>query len=244
MAPPLQYSCLENPRDGGAWWAAVYGVAQSRTQLKRLSSSKYKSSGQEGTVRTGRRTTDWFQIKTGVHQGCISLPCFFNLYAEYIMRNAGLDEAQAGIKIQFSSVTQSCLTLCIPMDCSMPGLPVHHQVPDFAQTHVHWVNDAIQPSHPLSSPSPPAPKPSQHQGLFQWVSPLHQVPKVLLEEIQLFSAKCRETSESILDDFKIEWDGNQGDYVKQSLKISCIIFLICISRLKTNEVNCQRRLRI
>ena len=81
--------------------------------------------------------------------------------------------------VQFSSVAQSCLTLCNPTDCSMPGLPVHHQLPEFTQTHVHWVSDAIQPSHPLSSPSPPAPNPSQHQGLFQWVSFSHQVAKVL-----------------------------------------------------------------
>ena len=58
--------------------------------------------------------------------------------------------------VQFSSVTQSCLTLCDPMDCSMPGLPVHHQLPECTQTHVHWVSDTVQPSHPLSSPSPPA----------------------------------------------------------------------------------------
>ena len=58
--------------------------------------------------------------------------------------------------VQFSSVAQSCLTLCDPKDCSMPGLPVHHQLPEFTQAHVHWVSDAIQPSHPLSSPSPPA----------------------------------------------------------------------------------------
>ena len=69
--------------------------------------------------------------------------------------------------VQFSSVTQSCLTLCDPMNRSTPGLPVHHQLPEFTQTHVHCVSDAIQPSHPLSSPSPPAPNPSQHQGLFQ-----------------------------------------------------------------------------
>ena len=62
---------------------------------------------------------------------------------------------------QFSSVTQSCLTLCDPMNHSMPGLPVHHQLPESTQTHDHWVGDAIQPSHPLSSPSPPAPNPSQ-----------------------------------------------------------------------------------
>ena len=68
---------------------------------------------------------------------------------------------------QFSSVAQSCLTLCDPMNCGIPGLPVHHQLPEFTQTHVHQVDDAIQPSHPLSSPSPPAPNPSQHQSLFQ-----------------------------------------------------------------------------
>ena len=68
---------------------------------------------------------------------------------------------------QFSSVAQSCLTLCDPMNYSMPGLPVHHQLPEFTQTHVHQVGDAIQSSHPLSSPCPPAPSPSQHQDLFQ-----------------------------------------------------------------------------
>ena len=69
--------------------------------------------------------------------------------------------------VQFSSVAQSCLTLCNPMNCSTPGLPVHHHLPEFIQTHVHRVRDAIQPSHPLSSPSPLAPNPSQHQSLFQ-----------------------------------------------------------------------------
>ena len=68
---------------------------------------------------------------------------------------------------QFSSASQSCLTLCDPMNCSTPGLPVHHQLPEFTQTLVHQVGDAIQPSHPLLSPSPPAPNPSQHQSLFQ-----------------------------------------------------------------------------
>ena len=69
--------------------------------------------------------------------------------------------------VQFISVAQLCLTLCDPMNCSTPGLPVHHQLPEFTQTHVFRVSDAIQPSHPLSSPSPPAPNPSQHQSLFQ-----------------------------------------------------------------------------
>ena len=71
----------------------------------------------------------------------------------------------SGIEHQFSSVTQSCLTLCNPMDCSMPGLPVHHQLLEFTQTHVHWVGDAIQPSHPLLSTSPPSLNLSQHQDL-------------------------------------------------------------------------------
>ena len=111
---PLQCSCLETPTDGGALWVAVYGVAQSQTRLKRLSSSS-----------------------------------------------------------MLSLIAQSCPTLCVPMNPSTPGLPVHHQLPEFTQTHVHRVNDAIQPFHPLSSPSPPAPNPSQHQSfpmsqLFAW----------------------------------------------------------------------------
>ena len=69
-------------------------------------------------------------------------------------------------RVQFNLVAQSCLTLCNPMNHSMPGLPVHHKLPEFTQTHAHRVSNAIQPSHPLSSPSPPAPNPSQHQGLF------------------------------------------------------------------------------
>ena len=81
--------------------------------------------------------------------------------------------------IQFSSVAQSCPTLCEPMNHSTPGLPVHHQLPEFTQTHVHQVGDAIQSSHPLSSPSPPTPNPSEYQGLFQWVNSSHEVAKVL-----------------------------------------------------------------
>ena len=84
---------------------------------------------------------------------------------------------------QFSSVAQSCPTLCDSL-CSMPGLPVHHQLLEFTQTHVHRVGDAVQPSHPLSSPSPPAFNLSQHQGLFRWVSSSHQVAKVLEFQLQ------------------------------------------------------------
>ena len=86
---------------------------------------------------------------------------------------------------QFSSVTQSCPTLCVPMDCSTAGFLVHHQLPEFIQTHVHLVGEAIQPSHPLSSPFPPAPNLSQHQGLFQWVSSSHQMARVL--QFQLYN---------------------------------------------------------
>ena len=81
--------------------------------------------------------------------------------------------------VQYSSVAQSCLTLCNPMNHSTPGLLVHHQLPEFTQTHVHQVGDAIQPSHPLQSPSSPAPNPSKHQGLFQWVNSSHEVAEVL-----------------------------------------------------------------
>ena len=88
------------------------------------------------------------------------------------------------LPVQFSPVQSlSHVWLCDPMNCSKPGLPVHHQLPEFTQTHIHRVGDAIQPSHPLSSPSPPAPNPSQHQSLFQWVNSSHEVAKVL--EFQL-----------------------------------------------------------
>ena len=87
-------------------------------------------------------------------------------------------------RYQLSSVTQSCLTLCDPMNHSTPGLPVHHQLLEFTQTRVHRVGDAIQPSHPLSSPSPPTFNLSQHQGLFKWVSSSHQVAKVLEFQLQ------------------------------------------------------------
>ena len=86
--------------------------------------------------------------------------------------------------VQFSSVTQSCPTLCDPIDCSTPGFSVHHQLLEFTQTHVHWVSDATQPSHPLSSLSPPAFNFCQHQGLLKWVSSSHQLVKVLEFQLQ------------------------------------------------------------
>ena len=84
-----------------------------------------------------------------------------------VCKITGEFDRNCACSVQFSSVTQSCPTLCDPMNRSTPGLPVHHHLPKFTQTHVHWVSDAIQPFHPLSSPSPPAHNPSQHQSLFQ-----------------------------------------------------------------------------
>ena len=86
-----------------------------------------------------------------------------------------------------SLVAQLCPTLCDPMNHSTSGLPVHHQLPEFIQTHVHLVGEAIQPSHPLSSPFPPAPNLSQHQGLFQWVNSSHEVAKILEFQLQHYS---------------------------------------------------------
>ena len=100
-----------------------------------------------------------------------------------------LEEKLWPTSVQFNSVAQLCPTLCDPMNRSPPGLPVHHKLPEFTQTHVHRVGDAIQPSHPLSSPSPPAPNPSQHQRLFQWVNSSCEVAKVLEFHLQHESFK-------------------------------------------------------
>ena len=107
------------------------------------------------------------------------------------------------VSVQFSSVAQLCLTLCDPMNRSTPYLLVHHQLTESTQTQVHQVGDAIQPSHSLSSPSPPAPSPSQHQGLFQWVNSSHEVAKVL--EFQLQRQSFQWTSRTDL-----LWDGLIG----------------------------------
>ena len=114
---------------------------------------------------------DWFLFFLGPRKGLEGCEVFFPWRSVEV------------VSVQFSSVAQLCPTLCDPMNRSMPGLLVHHQLPEFTQTHVHQVGDAIQPSQPLLSPSPPAPNPSQHQGLFQWVSSSHEVAKVL--EFQL-----------------------------------------------------------
>ena len=114
-------------------------------------------------------------------QWCWSL---FDLYAWNPAFHISNFEFLQIFYLQFSSVPQSCPTPCDPMNLSTPGLPVHHQPPEFTQTYVHWVGDAIQPSHPLSSPFLPAPNPSQHHSLFQWVNSSHEVAKVLEFQLQ------------------------------------------------------------
>ena len=105
--------------------------------------------------------------------------------------------------VQFSSVTQSCLILCDPMNRSTPGLPVHHQLPELAHTHVHWIGDAIQSSHPLSFPSLPAFNLSQHQGLFKWVK---SVLRIRWPKYWSFSFSISPSNEhSGLIFFRIDW---------------------------------------
>ena len=122
-----------------------------------------------------------------ISSSSISIPgmVFWELEASLSrVKFAAQDLALNYLVVQFSSVAQSCLTLCNPMNHSTSVLPVHHQLPESTQTHVHWVGDAIQAYHPLSPLFPPAPNPPQHQGLFQWVNSLHEVTKILEFQLQ------------------------------------------------------------
>ena len=154
---PFQYSCLGNPMDRRAWQTTDHRVTKSQTWLKQL----------------------YFFFFSNFH--LIMLNRFIVLFS--LLYSSTFLYIQQDGSVQFSSVSQSCPTPCNPMRCSIPGLPVHHQLLESTQTHVHWVGDVIQPSHPLSFPSPPALNLSQHQGLFKWVNFSHQVTKVL--ELQL-----------------------------------------------------------
>ena len=142
---PLQYSCLDNPMNRGAWQATVHGVTKSQVWLSNWTHTLIV------------KASLWFLLIPN------------NWVVVYIH--------------SVISVAQSCLTLCNPMDCSMPGFPVHHWLPELAQTQVHWFGDGIQPSYPLSSPSS-AFNLSQPQSLFQWVSSSNQGPKVLEFQLQ------------------------------------------------------------
>ena len=184
---PLQYSCLENLLERGTWQATVHRVAQSWTQLKQLSrharSHRVKAAQScpthcdpiPGHGILQARILEWVPVpfSDGIFptQGWNpGLPhCRWIIY-QVIHKGSPrshFSSVQFSHSVQFSSVAQSCPTLCDPMNRSMPGLPVHHHLLEFTQTHVHRVGDAIQPSHPLSSPFPLAPNPSQHQSLFQ-----------------------------------------------------------------------------
>ena len=154
--------------DREAWGAEVYGVAKSRTDWV--------------------AELNWLILFEVSNCFPVAVPfyilisnivdsSFFTLSLSHIVIHFDYRHSSRYIS-QFSSVAQSCLTLCDPMDCSIPGFPVHHQHPELAQTCVYWVSDAIQPSHSLLSPSPPTFNLSQHHSLFQWVS-LYQVAKVL-----------------------------------------------------------------
>ena len=135
-----------------------------------------------GRVETKWRAGYWAVVPQ--LQVTLALPTLRNGKHSSLLESLPERHCQQGLSVQFSSVAQSCPTLPDPMNHSTPGLPVHHQPPEFTQTHVHWVGDAIQPSHPLSSSSPPAPNPSQHQGLFQPVNSSHEVAKVLEFQFQ------------------------------------------------------------
>ena len=197
---PLQYPCLESPMDRGAWWdRGVRGATKELDVTEQLNNNSQKQNQSVGWL--GQRPLNK-KIQTKM---ILNL-----LYIEYVLmcqwgvpggsiqsrftRSYKISQVFTGMtmiswdnsaqdnSVQFSSVAQLCPTLCDPMNRSTPGFPVHHQLPEFTQTHIHLVSDAIQPSHPLSSPSP-APNPSQHQSLFQWVNSSHEVAKVL--EFQL-----------------------------------------------------------
>ena len=131
----------------------------------------FRTSAQDSTSVAGETGTLWSQGRKQDSRSSLSVQ-----FQELEMCSVNSVQFSS---VQFSSVAQSCPTLCEPMDCSTPGLPVHHQFPEVAQTHVHRVGDAIQPSHSLLSPSPPAFNLSQHQGLFQWVNSLHYVAKIM-----------------------------------------------------------------
>ena len=140
----------------------------------------------ENTAREGESLL--FLQRTQQFPGCMTWGKFLSFSKDQFSHLSDGKTCDAE-SVQFSSVTQSCPTLWDPMNCSIPGLPVHHQLPESTQTHVHRVVDAIQPYHPLLFPSPPVPNPSQHQSLFQRVNSSHEVAKVLGFQLMISTSK-------------------------------------------------------
>ena len=172
---PLQYSSLENPVDEEPDGLLSIGSYRVGLQLKQLSMHAciWEGTGnplQYSCLENPRDRGAWWAAVYGVTQRWTLLK--------------QLSSSSSSMPLLFRSVAQSCLTLCNPVNRSTPGLPVHHQLPESTQTHVHWVADTIQPSHSLLSPTPPALNLSQHQGIFKWVSSSHQVAKVLEFQLQ------------------------------------------------------------
>ena len=185
----------KNPMDRGIWQAIVHGVMKNQTwlspcfcfaflnwreipQIQLLFPVSLKNwKNWKGFLQVLKFSEFNFPPKLE-----IVIPTWEGCWDDHV--GTCTEKVHSNGLFQFSSVAQSCPTLCDPMNRSMPGLPVHHQLPKSTQTHVPWVGDAIQSSHPLSSPSPPALNLSQHQGLFQWVSSSHQVAKVLEFQLQ------------------------------------------------------------
>ena len=166
---PLQYSCLQNPMNN----TKRQNDRILKEELPMLVSAQYATGDQwrnnsrknEGMEPKQKQYQLWMWLVIEARPNAVNS----NIAQESVM----LDPWIKANSVQFNSVAQSCLTLCNPMNRSTPGLPVHHQLLEFTKSHVHWVGDAIQPSHPLSSPSPPAPNPSQPQVFFQCVNSSH-----------------------------------------------------------------------
>ena len=189
---PVHHQLLEFTQTHVHWVGDAIQPSQPQSQMWLSDSTtritKHSNNSLDDTLTT--ELTLGFEMMGELCCFCSTLSNFskMSVYFQYINFNKSfllnvMNDGKKG-SIQSSSVTQSCPTLCDPMNCSTPGLPVHHQLPDFTQTHVHRVGDAIQPSHPLLSPSPPALNLSQQQGLFQWVNSSHEVAIVLEFQLQ------------------------------------------------------------
>ena len=184
MAP---HSCLENPMDGGAWWAAVHGVTKSQTRLSDFTFT-FPFHALEKEMAIHSSVLAWRISGTGEPGGLPSIGShrvghnWSDLVVVVVKMQSHLVKHHSSIS---SVQSLSCVRLfATPWNTARQASLVHHQLPESTQTHVPWVGNAIQPSHPLSSPSPPALNTSQHQVLFQWVNSSHDMSKVLEFQLQ------------------------------------------------------------